>query len=246
VSQVPSTHFISLKIWIQKYLRFSVKKKEIKRGEYLSREGFFSPRSLHLYILPSLSLSLLAMFISCALLLFLPGARSLLSGLHARRAQLLARHGLAKTPAELLCARVSMAASMACSSLVARPPSAPAPWLAPALAAELPCVRAQPRFLPVRTNFVLAYLTEWKHTGSRERDGERRRRLGSLLLQEYVFACRPQAQYKDYISQVVPTPDQLDSRPTPAHTREGCCVEHDVRVLQAYWSPVAGPTYRSP
>jgi hypothetical protein len=93
---------------------------------------------------------------------------------------------------------------------------------------------------------MLAYLTEWKHTASRERDGGRRRRLGSLLLPEYVFACRPQAQYKDYISQVVPTPDQLDSRPTPAHTREGCCVEHDVCVLQAHWSPVAGPTYRSP
>jgi hypothetical protein len=82
---------------------------------------------------------------------------------------------------------------------------------------------------------MLTYLTEWKHTGSREREREIRRKmearcLGSLLLQEYVFACRPQAQYKDYISQVVPTPDQLDSRPTPAHTREGCCVEHDVRV----------------
>lgn len=94
---------------------------------------------------------------------------------------------------------------------------------------------------------MLAYLTEWKHTGRRERERYGgRRRLGSLLLQEYVFACRPQAHYKDYISQVVPTPDQLDSRPTPAHTREGCCVEHDVRVLQAYWSPVAGPTSRSP
>jgi hypothetical protein len=81
-----STHFTSLKIVIQKYLRFSVKKErkeeKLRKSEkYLSRQDFFHAQP------PSLS-SPVAMFISCTLLFFLPGARSLLSGLHAHHTQL--------------------------------------------------------------------------------------------------------------------------------------------------------------